>query len=396
MTDLEIAHKCALKPIAEIAEKLGLGEDEIETYGKFKAKIRREPSREKGKLVLVTAINPTAAGEGKTTVSIGLADGLNMTGRKTCLALREPSLGPVFGVKGGATGGGWSQVLPMEDINLHFTGDFHAITAANNLLCAAIDNSIFQGNPLNIDPSKITFNRTMDMNDRALRGIVVNHGVKNTVEREEKFNITAACEVMAVMTLAEDFDDLKRRLGNILVGFTFDDKPVYCRDLRAEGAMLVLLKDAFMPNLVQTIGGTPAIIHCGPFANIAHGCNSVRATRLALGLADYAVTEAGFGADLGAEKFLDVKARLSGLIPDAVVVVATVRALKLHGGQDKTRLTEENMTALKNGIGNLLRHVNNITNVYRLPCVVAVNHFLTDTQAETDFVKKNRGKGMRN
>ena len=388
MTDLEIANKCTLQPIEKIADKLGLSKDSVELYGKYKAKIDIPNPTKKGKLILVTAINPTAAGEGKTTVSIGLADGMNLRGKQTCLALREPSLGPVFGVKGGATGGGYSQVLPMEDINLHFTGDFHAITTANNLLCAAIDNSIFQGNPLNIDPNKITFNRTMDMNDRALRGIVVNHNVPKTEERTEKFNITAACEVMAIMTLANDMEDLKIRLGNILVGYTYDNKPVYARDLNAQGAMAILLKDALKPNLVQTIGGTPAIIHCGPFANIAHGCNSIRATRIALGCTDYVVTEAGFGADLGAEKFLDVKARVSGLVPDAVVMVATCRALKLHGGANKEDLKTEDMEALKKGIGNLLRHVNNIINVYHLPCVVAINQFITDTEQELNYVKE--------
>ena len=382
MTDIEIARNCELKPITEIAAKIGIGEDELELYGKYKAKVAAKPQPKSGaKLVLVTAINPTAAGEGKTTVSIGLADGMNLVGAKTCLALREPSLGPVFGIKGGATGGGYSQILPMEDINLHFTGDFHAITSANNLLCAMIDNSVFQGNPLDIDPSKIVFNRCLDVNDRALRGVTVNVNVPNATH-EEKFNITAASEIMAIMTLAEDLTDLKKRLGAILVAYTFDGKPVFARDLMAEHAMAILLKDALKPNLVQTIGGTPAFVHCGPFANIAHGCNSVQATKLAMTFADYTVTEAGFGADLGAEKFLDVKCRLSGLKPNAVVVVATVRALKLHGDADKTQLATPDVDALKKGLPNLLRHVGNITGVYKLPCVVAVNKFTSDTEEE--------------
>ena len=314
MTDIEIARKCKLKKITEVAAKIGIDESRLELYGNYKAKVTAKPSpKSNAKLVLVTAINPTSAGEGKTTVSIGLADGMNLVGAKTCLALREPSLGPVFGIKGGATGGGYSQILPMEDINLHFTGDFHAITAANNLLCAMLDNSIFQGNKLNINPDNIRFNRTLDVNDRALRGVEVNSGVKDAISHHEKFNITAACEVMAVLTLAEDLDDLKRRLGNILVAYDYDGNPVFARDLHAENAMTILLKDALKPNLVQTIGGTPAFVHCGPFANIAHGCNSVQATKLAMTYADYTVTEAGFGADLGAEKFLDVKCRLSGL-----------------------------------------------------------------------------------
>ena len=383
MTDIEIARNCKLKPITEIAAKIGIGEDELELYGKHKAKVAAKPQPKSGaKLVLVTASNPTAAGEGKTTVSIGLADGMNLVGAKTCLALREPSLGPVFGIKGGATGGGYSQILPMEDINLHFTGDFHAITSANNLLCAMIDNSVFQGNPLNIDPSKIVFNRCLDVNDRALRGVTVNANVPNATPHEEKFNITAASEIMAIMTLAEDLTDLKKRLGAILVAYTFDGKPVFARDLMAEDAMAILLKDALKPNLVQTIGGTPSFVHCGPFANIAHGCNSVQATKLAMTFADYTVTEAGFGADLGAEKFLDVKCRLSGLKPNAVVVVATVRALKLHGGADKTQLATPDVDALKKGLPNLLRHVGNITGVYKLPCVVAVNKFTSDTEEE--------------
>ena len=382
MTDIEIARKCKLKKITEVAAKIGIDESRLELYGNYKAKVTAKPSpKSNAKLVLVTAINPTSAGEGKTTVSIGLADGMNLVGAKTCLALREPSLGPVFGIKGGATGGGYSQILPMEDINLHFTGDFHAITAANNLLCAMLDNSIFQGNKLNINPDNIRFNRTLDVNDRALRGVEVNSGVKDAISHHEKFNITAACEVMAVLTLAEDLDDLKRRLGNILVAYDYDGNPVFARDLHAENAMTILLKDALKPNLVQTIGGTPAFVHCGPFANIAHGCNSVQATKLAMTYADYTVTEAGFGADLGAEKFLDVKCRLSGLKPNAVVVVATVRALKLHGGSQND-LTQEDLPALKKGMCNLVRHVKNIRDVYRLPVVVAVNRFTSDTEKE--------------
>lgn len=387
MTDIEIARKCKLQHISEIAEKLGVSSDDLELYGNYKAKVTAKPAVKKdAKLILVTAINPTAAGEGKTTVSIGLADALNLVGAKTCLALREPSLGPVFGIKGGATGGGYSQILPMEDINLHFTGDFHAITAANNLLCALIDNSIFQGNALNLDPERIVFNRTLDVNDRALRGVIVNHNVKDCVARSEKFNITAACEIMAVLSLADDLDDLKRRLGKILVGYTFEGKPVFASDLHAQEAMAILLKDALKPNLVQTIGGTPAFVHCGPFANIAHGCNSVQATKLAMTYAPYTVTEAGFGADLGAEKFLDVKCRMANLKPNAVVVVATVRALKLNGGADKAKLAEENLDALKKGMCNLERHVKNIVCVYRLPCIVAVNRFVSDTEAEINEI----------
>lgn len=390
MTDIEIARKSKLKPITSIAAKLGLRRSQLELYGKYKAKINAKYDRSAfGKLILVTAINPTAAGEGKTTTSIGLADAMNLTGRNTCLALREPSLGPVFGIKGGATGGGYSQIVPMEDINLHFTGDFHAITSANNLLCSLIDNCLFHGNPLNIDPERIQFNRTLDINDRALRGVLVSHNVKNAVERYEKFNITAACEVMAILTLAEDIDDLKRRLGNILVAYDFEGNPVYCRQLHGEEAMAILLKDALKPNLVQTLGYTPAIVHCGPFANIAHGCNSVQATKIAMTLADYTVTEAGFGADLGAEKFLDVKCRVADLKPDAVVIVATVRALKLNGGADKNSLAEENLDALRKGMPNLIRHINNIVNVYRLPCVVAINRFTTDTDAEVEMIRSS-------
>ncbi|MCH5151268.1 MAG: formate--tetrahydrofolate ligase [Clostridiales bacterium] len=390
MTDIEIARKHKLKNISHIARKLGVIKTDLELYGNYKAKVSTKPAaKSTAKLILVTAINPTAAGEGKTTVSIGLADALNLVGAKTCLALREPSLGPVFGIKGGATGGGYSQILPMEDVNLHFTGDFHAITAANNLLCALIDNSIFQGNPLNIDPERVVFNRTLDVNDRALRGVTVNHNVKDAVEHGEKFNITAACEIMAVLSLADDVADLKRRLGNVLVAYTTDGSPVFARDLQAVDAMAILLKDALKPNLVQTIGGTPAFVHCGPFANIAHGCNSVQATKLAMTYADYTVTEAGFGADLGAEKFLDVKCRVSGLKPNAVVVVATVRALKLHGGASKDNLAVEDLAALNNGMCNLIRHVNNIKDVYRLPCVVAINRFTSDTEREIQAVKQS-------
>lgn len=389
MTDIEIARKSKLLHISQIAEKLGVDAADVELYGNYKAKITAKTNvKASSKLILVTAINPTAAGEGKTTVSIGLADALNLTGRKTCLALREPSLGPVFGIKGGATGGGYSQILPMEDINLHFTGDFHAITSANNLLCSLIDNSIFQGNPLNINPDRVVFNRTLDVNDRALRGVMVNYGVKNAVERKEKFNITAACEIMAVLSLFDNFADLKKRLGKILVAYTYEGKPVFARDLGAQEAMAILLRDAMRPNLVQTIAGTPALVHCGPFANIAHGCNSVQATRLAMTYAPYTVTEAGFGADLGAEKFLDVKCRIAGLRPNAVVVVATVRALKLNGGADKNNLLEEDLTALNKGMSNLLRHVRNIKDVYRLPCVVAINRFKSDTEREVNAIVK--------
>ena len=389
MTDIEIARNAKLQPISTIAQKIGISEDKLELYGNYKAKVSAKPKIKKNaKLILVTAINPTAAGEGKTTVSIGLADGLNRIGSKACLALREPSLGPVFGIKGGATGGGYSQILPMEDINLHFTGDFHAITAANNLLSSLIDNSVFQGNLLNIDPNRIVFNRALDVNDRALRGVTVNHGVKDAVEHDEKFNITAACEIMAVLSLASDLADLKLRLGNILVAYTIDGQPVFARDLHAENAMAILLKDALKPNLVQTIGGTPAFVHCGPFANIAHGCNSVQATKLAMTYAEYTVTEAGFGADLGAEKFLDVKCRVPNLKPNAVVIVATVRALKMHGGADKDSLSQENLPALQRGMSNLLRHVSNIKDVYHLPCLVAINRFASDTEQEIAAVKK--------
>ncbi len=387
MTDIEIARNYKMKNIAYIARKLNIPAKDVELYGKYKAKIATKPSpRPDAKLILVTAINPTAAGEGKTTVSIGLADAMNLLDVKTCLALREPSLGPVFGIKGGATGGGYSQIVPMEDINLHFTGDFHAITAANNLLCALIDNSVFQGNPLDIDPDRIVFNRTLDVNDRALRGVVVNRGVKDATEHREKFNITAACEVMAILSLAEGLADLKRRLGNILVAYTRQGSPVYARDLHAEDAMTVLLKDAIKPNLVQTLGKTPAFVHCGPFANIAHGCNSVTATKLAMTYAPYTVTEAGFGADLGAEKFLDVKCRVAGLRPNAVVVVATLRALKMHGGA--TNVDVADFCALRRGLSNLVRHVDNIKNVYRLPVVVALNRFTNDIERELNYVRR--------
>ena len=387
MTDLEIAQKCEMKPIGEIARIAGIDEEYLEQYGKYKAKIDlralNDIQKPDGKLILVTAMTPTAAGEGKTTTTIGLADGLRQIGKNSVVALREPSLGPVFGVKGGAAGGGYAQVVPMEDINLHFTGDFHAIGAANNLLAAMLDNHIQQGNALGIDVRKITWKRCVDMNDRQLRFIVDGLGGKsNGTPREDGFDITVASEIMAILCLSSSIGDLKQRLSRIIVGYTFDDKPVTCADLRATGALTALLKDAIKPNLVQTLEGTPAFVHGGPFANIAHGCNSVMATRLAMKLGDYAVTEAGFGGDLGAEKFLDIKCRAAGLEPDAVVIVATIRALKLHGGADKKNLGAENMEALKAGIPNLLRHVSNIKNVYKLPCVVALNRFPTDTDAE--------------
>ena len=385
LSDIEIAESVKPSDIGEIAAKLGLTEEQLDRYGKYKAKVNIKTYKPKAKLVLVTAINPTASGEGKTTVSIGLADGLARTGRKVCLALREPSLGPVFGIKGGAAGGGYAQVIPMADINLHFTGDLHAITAANNLLCAMIDNHIFRGNALGI--KQVLFHRCMDMNDRALRDLTISceAGTMKGCEsytRKESFCITAASEVMAILCLSVDLADLKNRLGNIVVGEREDGSFVYARDLRAEGAMATLLKDAINPNLVQTLEGTPAFVHGGPFANIAHGCNSVRATLAAMTLADYAVTEAGFGADLGAEKFLDTKCRLAGIQPDCVVVVATVKALKLHGGADKKTLSEENVEALEAGLPNLLKHVSNIVNVYKKPVVVAMNRFATDTQKE--------------
>lgn len=379
-----------MQNISEIANKAGI-EDFIEPYGKYKAKIEFDALKKenRGKLILVTAITPTPAGEGKTTTTIGLADGLRRIGKNAVVALREPSLGPVFGIKGGAAGGGYAQVVPMEDINLHFTGDFHAIGAANNLLAAMLDNHIKQGNQLNIDVRKITWRRCVDMNDRQLRNICDGlGGVVNGVPREDGFDITVASEVMAVLCLADSIKDLKERLGRIIVGYTYDDKPVTCADLKAQGAMTALLKDALKPNLVQTLEGTPAFVHGGPFANIAHGCNSVLATKLALKCGDYAVTEAGFGADLGAEKFLDIKCRAAGLEPSAVVIVATVRALKMHGGLDKKCLDTENIGALERGVPNLLRHVSNIKNVYKLPCVVAVNRFPTDTDAEIDFIIK--------
>ena len=391
LSDIEIAQQCKMQPITEIAKKAKVDDKYIEQYGKYKAKIDlsllNETDRKNGKLVLVTAITPTPAGEGKTTTTIGLADGLARIGKDVTVALREPSLGPVFGVKGGAAGGGYAQVVPMEDINLHFTGDFHAIGAANNLLAAMLDNHIQQGNALGIDVRKITWKRCVDMNDRQLRFIVDGMGGKaNGVPREDGFDITVASEIMAVFCLASSITDLKERLSKIIVGYTYDDKPVTAGDLKAVGAMTALLKDAIKPNLVQTLEGTPAFVHGGPFANIAHGCNSVMATKLALKMGDYAITEAGFGADLGAEKFLDIKCRMAGLTPDAVVIVATVRALKMHGGLDKKQLDTEDLVALEKGIPNLLRHVSNIKNVYKLPCVVAVNRFPTDTDNEIDFI----------
>lgn len=390
-SDIEIAQSAKMLPICEVAKQCGIDLDLIENYGKYKAKIDYAPvlekGGEKGKLVLVTAITPTPAGEGKTTTTIGLADGLRRIGKNAMVALREPSLGPVFGVKGGAAGGGYAQVVPMEDINLHFTGDFHAIGAANNLLAAMLDNHIQQGNALGIDPHKITWKRCVDMNDRQLRFVVDGLGGKaNGTPREDGFDITVASEVMAVLCLANSLADLKERLSKIIVAYTYDDKPVTCADLKAQGAMTALLKDALKPNLVQTLEGTPALVHGGPFANIAHGCNSVIATKTALYLADYAVTEAGFGADLGAEKFFDIKCRKANLTPDAVVVVATVRALKMHGGMQKQDLANENIEALEKGVPNLLRHVSNVKNVYKLPCVVAINRFPTDTDKEIDFI----------
>lgn len=390
-TDIEIAQSYKMKPITEIAEKVGIPEDYLEAYGKYKAKIDtaflKNETRKDGKLVLVTAINPTPAGEGKTTTTIGIADALNAMGKKTVVALREPSLGPVFGVKGGATGGGYAQVVPMEDINLHFTGDFHAIGAANNLLCAMLDNHIYQGNALKINPETITIKRCVDMNDRQLRQITDGLGGRfNGVPRSDGFEITVASEVMAVFCLAESLSDLKNRLAKITVGYTYDRKPVTAGDLKAQGAMTALLKDALKPNLVQTMEGTPAIIHGGPFANIAHGCNSVIATKTALKLGDYCITEAGFGADLGAEKFLDIKCVAAGLKPSAVVLVATVRALKFHGGVKKEDLNAENLEALEKGMPNLIRHVENLTKVYKLPTVVAINEFPTDTEAEIELV----------
>ena len=396
-SDIEIAQETTMAPITEIAEKAGIDEKYLEQYGKYKAKIDynllKESNAPDGKLILVTAINPTPAGEGKTTTTVGLADGMQRLGKKVMVALREPSLGPVFGVKGGAAGGGYAQVVPMEDINLHFTGDFHAIGAANNLLAAMIDNHIFQGNALNIDPRKITWRRCVDMNDRQLRNVVDGLGGKtNGMPREDGYDITVASEIMAVLCLASDITDLKNRLARIIVGYTYgkvaEQKPVTAGDLNAQGAMAALLKDALKPNLVQTLEHVPAIVHGGPFANIAHGCNSVTATKMALKLADYAITEAGFGADLGAEKFLDIKCRMAGLKPSAVVIVATVRALKYNGGVPKAELNHENLEALEKGLPNLLKHVSNITNVYKLPAVVAINAFPTDTKAELDLVEK--------
>ena len=391
-SDIEIAQAAQPQRIDAIAEKAGIDDKYLEMYGKYKAKVDynllRENEHTPGKLVLVTAINPTPAGEGKTTTTVGLADALAKRGKNVMVALREPSLGPVFGIKGGAAGGGYAQVVPMEDINLHFTGDFHAIGAANNLLAAMLDAHIHNGNQLGIDVRKITWKRVVDMNDRQLRNIVDGLGGKaNGVPREDGFDITVASEVMAIFCLATSITDLKERLGRIVVGYTFDDQPVTAHDLHAEGAMAALLKDALKPNLVQTLEGTPAFIHGGPFANIAHGCNSIMATQMALALGDYAITEAGFGADLGAEKFLDIKCRLTGLKPDAVVVVATVRALKNHGGVAKDALNEENLEALEAGLPNLLQHVENITQVFNLPCVVAINRFPTDTEAELKLVE---------
>ena len=392
MTDIEIAQSVTPKHITEIAATAGIDDKYLEQYGKNKAKIdlsllsdrQEQPD---GKLILVTAITPTPAGEGKTTTTIGLADGLKRIGKSVTVALREPSLGPVFGVKGGAAGGGWAQVIPMEDINLHFTGDFHAIGAANNLLAAMLDNHIYQGNALNIDPRRITWHRCVDMNDRQLRFVTDGLGGRvNGVPREDGYDITVASEIMAVLCLAGSISDLKSRLSRIIVGYTYDEKPVTAGDLKAEGAMTALLKDALKPNLVQTLEGTPAFVHGGPFANIAHGCNSVIATKTALKMSDYAITEAGFGADLGAEKFLDIKCRMAGLAPDAVVIVATVRALKMHGGLAKTELGAEDLAALERGLPNLLRHVSNIKNVYKLPSVVAVNRFPTDTDNEIEFI----------
>ena len=391
--DLEIAQSCRMSPIEDIAGKIGIGEQWLERYGKYKAKVDLgylgDNKNADGKLILVTAITPTPAGEGKTTTAIGLADGLRKIGKNAAAALREPSLGPVFGIKGGACGGGYAQIVPMEDINLHFTGDIHAIGAANNLLAAMIDNHIMHGNSLGIDPKRITWRRCVDMNDRQLRYIRDGlGGEKDGVERDDGFDITVASEIMAILCLAESAADLKARLARIVIGYDTQNCPVTCSSLKAQGAMAALLKDAIKPNLVQTLEGTPAFVHGGPFANIAHGCNSVLATRMALKAADYAVTEAGFGADLGAEKFLDIKCRASGLRPAAVVVVATVRALKMHGGLDKSQLDAEDLTALERGIPNLLRHVRNIKNVYHLPCVVALNRFPTDTEAELKLVEE--------
>ena len=393
LTDIEIAQNCKMEKIIDIAKKLDIDEKYLELYGNYKAKIDYQfmkdlKDRKDGKLILVTAITPTPAGEGKTTTTVGLADGLRKINKKSVVALREPSLGPVFGIKGGAAGGGYAQVVPMEDINLHFTGDFHAIGAANNLLAAMIDNHIQQGNSLNIDPKRITWRRAVDMNDRQLRNIVDGLGTRSAgTPRQDGFDITVASEVMAILCLASDIVDLKERLGRIVIGYTYDNKPVSAKQLNAQGAMTALLKDALKPNLVQTLEGTPAFVHGGPFANIAHGCNSVTATKLAMKLGDYCVTEAGFGADLGAEKFLDIKCRLAGLKPDAVVLVATIRALKHHGGVPKDKLNEKNLEALEKGIPNLLQHVENITKVYKLPCVVAINAFPSDVKEELDYIE---------
>ncbi|MDD5944216.1 MAG: formate--tetrahydrofolate ligase [Clostridia bacterium] len=390
-SDIEIAQETEMLPIEQVAEKLGLTRDDLEFYGKYKAKIdygKFDKAEDKAKLILVTAITPTPAGEGKTTTSVGLSDALNKIGKKTIVALREPSLGPVFGVKGGAAGGGYAQIIPMEDINLHFTGDFHAIGAANNLLAAMIDNHIFQGNELGIDVRKITWKRCVDMNDRQLRSIVCGIGSRvNGIPREDGFDITVASEIMAILCLSKDITDLKERLSKIIVGYTRDDKPVTAGQLKAQGAMAALLKDAIKPNLVQTLEHNPAIVHGGPFANIAHGCNSITATKLAMKLADYVVTEAGFGADLGAEKFLDIKCRKAGIRPDAVVIVATVKALKMHGGVPKTELGAKNLEALEKGLPNLLKHIENITQVYGLPAVVAINRFPTDDEEELKLIE---------
>ena len=399
MTDIEIAQSCKMKPISEIAKNAGIPEEYLEYYGNYKAKLKLDVLKREApdnKLILVTAITPTPAGEGKTTTTIGLADAIRRLGKTADIALREPSLGPVFGIKGGAAGGGWSQVVPMEDINLHFTGDFHAVGAANNLLAALIDNHIYQGNKLNINPGNITWKRCVDMNDRQLRFIADGLGGRvNGVAREDGYDITVASEVMAILCLADSINDLKDRLSKVIVGYTYDDKPVTAGDLKAQGAMAALLKDAIKPNLVQTLEGTPAFVHGGPFANIAHGCNSVIATKAARRLAEYTITEAGFGADLGAEKFIDIKCRYSGMRPDAAVIVATVRALKMHGGLPKTELANEDLDALEKGIPNLLRHVSNIKNVYGLPAVVAVNRFPTDTDAEIDLIiSKCRALGV--
>lgn len=391
MTDIEIASKAKLENIVDIAKKLDINEDDIELYGKHKAKVNDFNFNPKAKLVLVTAINPTTAGEGKTTVSIGLADAFSLLHKKICLALREPSLGPVFGLKGGATGGGQSQIAPMEDINLHFTGDFHALTSANNLLCAYIDNHIYQGNELNIDENRVVFNRCLDLNDRALRDVTIGGG-KNGLQRKEHFNITAASELMAILCLASDINDLKKRIGNILVAYTKSGNPVFAKDLHAEESMTILLKDAIKPNLVQTLANTPALVHGGPFANIAHGCNSIIATKLAMTHADIVVTEAGFGADLGAEKFLDTKCQIANIKPNAVVVVATIRALKMHGGASLENLATPNVEFLKAGLPNLVKHVKNMMEVYHLPTVVAINKFTTDTQEEIELVEREMQK----